>query len=203
MGAKSKNLVGEKFGQWIVIELVRFRRNPGEAKIRAWRCLCSCGQYGNVTGWSLRNGTSRSCGCKKYPTGRDHPRWLGTRDISGGYFIGTKHGAESRGIGFSITIEDMQRQFDLQDRRCALSGIKIEAYEDDDSARTASLDRIDSSKGYTSDNIQWVHKDINRMKNDLDQSNFITKCKAITNKQRQEERSLLDLESGIYEQEEG
>jgi hypothetical protein len=44
---------------------------------------------------------------------------------------------------------------------------------------TASLDRIDSSKGYCEDNVQWVHKDINRMKNTFDQDYFISLCKLI------------------------
>ena len=44
---------------------------------------------------------------------------------------------------------------------------------------TASLDRIDSSKGYTKDNVQWVHKDINYIKRDLSDSEFITLCKKV------------------------
>jgi hypothetical protein len=46
---------------------------------------------------------------------------------------------------------------------------------------TASLDRINSKKGYTKDNVQWVHKWINFMKQDLDEEEFITFCEAIVN----------------------
>ena len=46
---------------------------------------------------------------------------------------------------------------------------------------TASLDRIDSSKGYTIDNIQWLHKDINKMKWDFSQEKFLELCKKIVN----------------------
>lgn len=49
---------------------------------------------------------------------------------------------------------------------------------------TASLDRIDSTKGYTLDNIQWVHKHINVMKMDLDQEYFIKLCKLVTKKSK-------------------
>lgn len=35
------------------------------------------------------------------------------------------------------------------------------------SLQTASLDRIDSSKGYTIDNVWWIHKQLNWMKWDL------------------------------------
>ena len=46
---------------------------------------------------------------------------------------------------------------------------------------TASLDRIDSSKGYTKSNIQWVHKDINKMKSDFSMLRFLELCYAVLN----------------------
>lgn len=45
---------------------------------------------------------------------------------------------------------------------------------------TASLDRIDSSKGYVEGNVQWVHKDVNYIKQDLEESYFKKLCKLIT-----------------------
>ena len=44
---------------------------------------------------------------------------------------------------------------------------------------TASLDRIDSKKGYIEGNIQWVHKDINRMKWAFNEDYFIKLCNNI------------------------
>lgn len=41
---------------------------------------------------------------------------------------------------------------------------------------TASLDRIDSTKGYTEYNIQWVHKLINIAKSTLTNNQFISMC---------------------------
>jgi len=37
---------------------------------------------------------------------------------------------------------------------------------------TASLDRIDSSIGYTEENVQWIHKDINSLKSNFQESEF-------------------------------
>lgn len=45
---------------------------------------------------------------------------------------------------------------------------------------TASPDRIDSSLGYTKDNVQWVHKDVNTIKWDLSHDRFVKLCKTIT-----------------------
>jgi hypothetical protein len=47
---------------------------------------------------------------------------------------------------------------------------------------TASLDRIDSSKGYTIENVQWVHAIINNMKWDMPQSEFLSFCYAVCRK---------------------
>jgi hypothetical protein len=47
---------------------------------------------------------------------------------------------------------------------------------------TASLDRIDSSKGYIEGNVQWIHKHINKMKNNFNESYFIEICKKISQK---------------------
>ena len=44
----------------------------------------------------------------------------------------------------------------------------------------ASIDRIDSSKGYTEDNVQWVHKNVNNMKMQTSHQDFLNWCKLIT-----------------------
>ena len=44
---------------------------------------------------------------------------------------------------------------------------------------TASLDRIDSFGIYVPINLQWVHKEINRMKGQLSEIQLIEICKAI------------------------
>jgi len=48
------DLVGEKFNRWTVLEYL------GKTK---WRCVCDCGVEKDVYGQSLRDGTSKSCGC--------------------------------------------------------------------------------------------------------------------------------------------
>ena len=43
----------------------------------------------------------------------------------------------------------------------------------------ASLDRIDNNNGYIKNNVQWLHKDINRMKSNFNQDYFLTLCRKI------------------------
>ena len=46
---------------------------------------------------------------------------------------------------------------------------------------SASLDRIDSDDYYHKNNIQWIHKDIQCMKWNKSEEEFIKWCKIITN----------------------
>jgi hypothetical protein len=50
---------------------------------------------------------------------------------------------------------------------------------------TASLDRINNSLGYSVDNIQWVHKAINRMKGSMENKLFIKFCEEVVNGQKE------------------
>lgn len=61
-----------------------------------------------------------------------------------------------------------------QKQLCALSHLPLEMKS------TASLDRIDNARGYIKGNVQWVHKDINFMKQDLSQEEFIEYCQLIS-----------------------
>lgn len=96
-----------------------------------------------------------------------------------------KDGAKKRDIEFDITIEEAWAQFVAQNGLCFLSGVsltlssKLYNGNPDYSDFTASLDRKDSSKGYTVDNIQWVHKIINRMKGSLSDYEFKEWCKKV------------------------
>lgn len=112
--------------------------------------------------------------------GKAHHTFTGYEEISGSYWRKAKDGAKTRGLPFRVSMEYAWKKFIRQKRKCALSGIKLKF-----NSRfgvwdgNASLDRIDSSKGYIEGNIQWVHRDINRMKTNLKQSDFIHHCKRV------------------------
>lgn len=87
-----------------------------------------------------------------------------------------KKSAQSRGIHWDLTEEQMYQSFD---GLCKMTGWEISlSYEN----ANASLDRIDSSKGYSVDNIQWVHTMVNMSKNKYNQEEFIKMCKAVASK---------------------
>jgi len=107
--------------------------------------------------------------------GENNPAWKGYGCIPGKVFSRLKRNAEIRNISFDLTIEDIHSIFVEQQYKCAFTGFDI--FFDG----TASIDRIDSDKGYTVDNIQIVHKDLNMMKKDLPNDVFILWCKSVAN----------------------
>jgi uncharacterized C2H2 Zn-finger protein len=92
-----------------------------------------------------------------------------------------KTGAEARGIPWDLEFEELADMLIEQDFKCALTGLPLEAVE---IKNNASLDRIDSSKGYVKDNVQWVLVEVNMMKQQYTQERFIELCQAVANKSK-------------------
>jgi hypothetical protein len=86
-------------------------------------------------------------------------------------------------LKWSLTSEHLWNLFLKQERKCALSGVEIyfskRCKPTKDDPQTASLDRIDSSKGYIRGNVQWVHKYVNNMKMSLSEETLLDYCAKI------------------------
>lgn len=174
-----KDLTNKKFGRLTVLYIHSRTRN---GHIR-WHCICECGIEKDILSTHLSSNKIVSCG-RHVKRNKDRKDWRGFEEISGQFWGQIKRGADGskgrRTIPFSITIEDAWNLFMAQERRCALSGQSLTFPEKWDSTGTASLDRIDSLRGYEKDNVQWVHKDINRMKNSFDQEYFKKLCSLVS-----------------------
>jgi hypothetical protein len=133
--------------------------------------------------------TCAGCNCEQAYTRKDHAKQSSVSDwrckkcraldksfsanLSVGYeqrvFNKFKKSAFSRGLEWTVS-----KEFD---GKCALTGWAIDiAYGNE----TASLDRIDSSKGYVVGNVQWVHSMVNMCKNKYPEQDFIDMCLAVT-----------------------
>jgi hypothetical protein len=111
---------------------------------------------------------------------RELYNYKGHGQIYGKYWYKLQKDAEDRGYTFEITIQQAWARFLFQKGLCAISGEKLRfPSKSGGSDGTASLDRIDSIKGYKLRNIQWVHKDINRMKGNKTDKEFINICRKV------------------------
>jgi hypothetical protein len=146
-------------------------------------CKCSCGKLRILPISRVVAGHYKSCGCLRKRSREQSPTFKGCGQITGTLWNQIRVGASRRHHSFNITLEQMWKLFLKQKRKCALSGLELKFgtrfYGEE---TTASLDRIDSTKGYDMDNVQWVHKDINWMKQDFSQSEFIDYCKRVVKK---------------------
>jgi hypothetical protein len=165
--------VGKQYNQWTIIsdEIKR-----GSNRATYWKVICKCGKETSRNAISLITGHSKSCkSCARTDT-------YNTFTLS--YFRKIEKRAKDIKVEFDLTVDFLWKLYEAQDKKCALSGIPIEFKNSwrtkGKCNQTCSLDRIDNTKGYTTDNVQWLHKDVNFMKHTFTQDYFISICKQIT-----------------------
>ena len=166
---------GDQFGYWTVIEFSHPDANSG----RMWICECVCGKRAAIPASKLVRGRARGCAsCSRCgPNTYFFPIW---------YFRKIKSSAEKRGLKFDLTEEYLDGLARRQQGHCALSGLELSFGKIHLDKMTASLDRIDSNKGYVRGNVQWVHADINLMKNVFSQRYFVEMCRFVATKHKGE-----------------
>jgi hypothetical protein len=145
-------------------------------------CKCKCGNIKELPTSRIRNKQVKSCGCLIYRKGTKNPLFNGFGNIPKGVYTKCTVNASDRNILWNLNIQDLDEQFIKQNKKCAISGVDIGFNNIKSKTRvtsTASLDRIDSSKFYTKDNVQWVHKTVQQMKWLSNQEEFIKWCQII------------------------
>lgn len=184
------DLTGQQFGYLTVVAMEQVGKTQTGSTSGTYYAICKCSNCGNpshpVLPAALRRGATTSCGCRRDQylcnTGELSSNFKGYKEIRSRFWSGYERGAKSRGLEFSITIEYAWGLFEGQDRRCVFSGEPlIFGPTKKNSLTTASIDRIDSSKGYIPGNIQWVHKKVNVMRNAMSVGEFIAWCQRIAN----------------------
>ena len=138
-------------------------------------CQCDCGKQEIKRKDWVHSGRTKSCkSCSAKLTASKYPppiRRTGYGELSGTHFLSIRAGATRRNIAFELSPKFIWDLYEKQKGRCALTDIPISLTRDLKGQNvnwdviTASLDRIDNSKGYVDGNVWWVHKEVNRLKN--------------------------------------
>lgn len=110
-------------------------------------------------------------------------RYQGVGDLSKTLLSQIKIGAIKRNLEYNISNKFLWKLFLEQHKKCYFSGLEIilSKKATRDGIQTASLDRKNNNIGYLENNIAWVHKNINRMKWDINEEEFIKWCNLIKN----------------------
>lgn len=164
------DLTGSVYGMLTVIE-----RAPNQDGRTSWLCSCECGNTAIVKSEHLKGSYTKSCGCAHHLLGYKSPKWSGFQGIPGEYWTRVQHNARKRNIDFDLTVEYIWDLLLRQNCKCARTGRDL-SFGLGRSARsdtTASLDRIDSSIGYSVGNVQWVHKRYNQAKNNSSDASMV------------------------------
>jgi len=124
------------------------------------------------------NKECKSCSNSR-PENNQHKGWI-KGILRHSFFEKYRMQAALRNLLWDIDAEYLADLLIEQDYKCALSGWDIDAMEINNNS--ASLDRIDSTKGYVKGNVQWVHKMVNMCKQQYTQEQFVSMCISIANK---------------------
>lgn len=167
-------LKGKKRGHFTVLEDTVAYTIEGRRPM----CLvqCDCGNQVVVERIILsgKGGRMKHCGCVTFKGDRA-ANWKGVGQISGSYLKGVERSAKTRGLEHTVSPHFLWDLFNEQGGRCILTGRSINFGK----PATASLDRIDSSQGYNPGNVQWVHKDVNKLKQDFPEVQLMQLCQEI------------------------
>lgn len=166
--------IGEKYGKLTVLDNV-YKEGVGYIKVQ-----CECGNIEVKRKWPILVGKVNEClKCTEKIRGEKRRRG-GFQEVSGTIMGKIRRNAKIRNLEVLVSPEFLYDLYVKQNKYCALSGLLISLEKTNSKHQcTASLDRIDSSKDYTEDNVQWVHKDINFMKQDFNEEYFKFLCYAV------------------------
>lgn len=183
-----KNLVGEDFGRWRVVAWEGCKpvvRSGVTRTFSFWLCECVCGKRRSIPQDELRKKSDdASCGCLRVEklraqSGANHRAWKGHGGINGTLWYAIQKDALRRSIPFEIGIAYAWELFRKQKAKCKLTGLPLTLTGEGKGRGTASLDRIDNTRGYVEGNVQWLHKDINIMKHTHTTARFLELCRLV------------------------
>lgn len=162
------DLTGKRFHKLTVLRFYDYYK-----KARRWECLCDCGKITLAVANDLVHNKRVSCGCERFTAGNNTKYKYNSRTA----YANTRTGALKRGYSFSISFEEF---VNLLSDDCYYCSGQTNCYYC--SGQTSGLDRIDNSGNYTVYNLVACCAKCNRMKNVLNQTEFLALVKRIYEK---------------------
>ena len=173
------NLVGKRFGRLLVTRDAGNRIRPCGDKESIWECLCDCGNTKVITGSNLQTGDTLSCGCFNVE------RIVETKTIPEKEYrinrvMGTyKRAAALKGLPFELSRELFHTLITSECHYCGSEPNNCHRPHGKDIIYQG-IDRLDNSKGYTTDNVVPCCIVCNKMKKAMNVTDFVTHVHTIS-----------------------
>lgn len=156
-GHIANDITGERFGSLVVIRRV----DSGKKGVAKWECKCDCGNVTSVITSSLRNGKTKSCGCKssRYMLGEKSRTHGASKTRLYNIWCSMKQRCDDKNAkpykyygGRGITVCDEWEHSFESFREWAFEN----GYDPNADRGKITIDRIDCNKGYAPDNCRFV-----------------------------------------------
>lgn len=149
MGNVIKDLTGKQFGKLKVLRLIKNPKIKDTFHGSWWLCKCDCGNEKEIRGTELRNGHSKSCGCRSKAT---QFKKLDGTEINLLYSQ-YQRSAKDRDLIFEIDFDSFVK---LVGGNCFYCGNvpsqTLDYYKHSTGFTYNGIDRINPLKGYVLDN---------------------------------------------------
>lgn len=178
------DLTGLRVGKLIVVEFSHIYTDSKGNGAACWKCRCDCGTELIVKNVSLRGGQKmieQNIGSGRIQCDNCSPRTIDGYSHIRLPFKKAEMRAKKADREFAISLEYMRNLLDMQNNKCAISGIPLVIRATSGSKHFGngripnilSIDRIDSSKGYIEGNVQWVTAQVNFFKSEFPTQSLI------------------------------
>lgn len=177
MSRKASQLIGQRFGKLLVLTEVEFRSDADEHVF--WRCQCDCG---NTTVSSSANLLREKRGTKQCKECGYIPRTPAWKQVFELY----KRNAVRNQREFDFSEQEFRHMISESCSYCGKPPTQKfwKLGRENSNHREFvynGLDRIDSSKGYTEENVVPCCKTCNELKSDKSREEFLAAIEAIHN----------------------
>lgn len=168
--------IGDRFGKLVVQSIYRDDKN---GRFMA-SCLCDCGNVKpNASFKNLGRGSTLHCGCT-----RDYSKYGLDEGVSiRKFLIGSfKRNAKTRKLSFELSDEECLQLFNGNCYLCGLPPSDIcnrKGLKGSGNYLYSSIDRIDSEKGYTIDNVASCCRACNYLKSNRKNQDFLSHIERI------------------------
>lgn len=165
---KKMDLTNKRFGRLIALT-EKEERSGGHI---LWHCLCDCGKTVDVVGTNLIHGHTKSCGCLSVENARN--LFKGPEKVASmaSLYRTYRISARKRNLVFSIDKDNFYSLVIKPCHYCGAQPTQVVNYKNNGDFLYNGLDRLNSSRGYTLDNVVTCCKTCNYAKRSMTVDEF-------------------------------